>query len=59
MVDGEKAVRTGLDATYKKNLVASIDWYSKKAADFIGESKEKGYINGQRPYVRFPPASSS
>ena len=59
MVDGEKAVRTGLDATYKKNLVASIDWYSKKATDFFGESKEKGYINGQRPYVRFPPASSS
>ena len=59
MVDGEKVVRTGLDATYKKNLNTSIDWYSKKAMDFIGESKEKGYINGQRPYVRFPPASPS
>lgn len=59
IVAGEKVVRTGLDATYKKNLVASIDWYSKKAMDFIGESKEYGYINGQRPYVRFPPASSS
>jgi len=59
IVYGEKVVRTGLDATYKKNLVASIDWYSKKAMDFIGESKEKGYINGQRPYVAFPPWSPS
>jgi hypothetical protein len=59
MVDGEKAVRTGLDATYKKNLSTSIDWYSKKAMDFIGESKEKGYINGQRPYVAFPPYTPS
>ena len=59
MVDGEKAVRTGLDATTKKDLNTAIDWYSKKAADFIGESKQKGYINGQRPYVAFPPYSPS